>query len=198
MPFPGNRNSHLLFRQRVIFMCKCAHKCLLYMCGVCVCVCVFVSMNMICFRIGLGWIGWLFGIFSVWPPIHILCCLRRQALTHTHACMEMEKCCVEFCANKNNMLQPLHISEWLRLNRIQYANQNETFLSIDEQTAISSPPVRIVCQPSSDAGQAIRSLTRISMLTPAHTHCAPLIFFVSHHHFHLLKHILKEIKSSFS
>lgn len=120
-----------------VCVCVCAHKCLqstLY-------IYVFVY-------IGLGWIGWLFGIFSVWPPIHILCCSRRQALTHTHTHMEMEKCCVEFCANKNNMLQPLHISEWLRLNRIQYANQNETFLSIDEQTAISSPPVHIVCQTS--------------------------------------------------
>lgn len=62
--------------------------------------------------------------------------LLEETLTHSH--IGMEKCCVEFCANKNNMLQPLHISEWLRLNRIQYVNQNETFLSIDEQTAIST------------------------------------------------------------
>lgn len=162
--------------------------------------CVRTNVYSICgvwcmcrFRIGLGWIGWLFGIFSVRPPIRILCCLRRQALTHTHTHMEMEKCCVEFCANKNNMLQPLHISEWLRLNRIQYANQNETFLSIDEQTAICG------LEPFASFARhrQCRTHTHTFMLTPA-PHCAPLIFFVPHHHFYLLKHTLKEIKSSFS
>lgn len=177
MPFPENRNSHLLFRQRVIFMCECVHKCLLYMwrmvyAYVCMCGQIRAAFT-------LGWaeladclVSFLYGrqftFYVAWGD--------RHSLTHSHTHMGMEKCCVEFCANKNNMLQPLHISEWLRLNRIQYANQNETFLSIDEQTAISlahTPIVRIVCQAST-----------VQDKTHSHTHIPPCSY--SHHIVHHL------------
>lgn len=89
-----------------------------------------------------------------------------------------EKCC-EICANKNNMLQPLHISEFVGccgLNRIQYANQNETFLSIAKQTAISSA------------------------YTHTYIHSLPFVLFVPRSrptHTHTFRaHTSKEIKSS--